>query len=96
MVKVRGFEPAARRAMNIQTFPSRDRAFSLAVERVVRQKPEAPASEIVDDLRRLYPRVALFARQRSDELPTDYAYRDGLFEPEQDLAWWTSRVPGTG
>lgn len=80
-------------SMNIQTFPSRDRAFSRAVERLVRQKPRAHASELVEDLRRLYPRVAIFQRQLSDEQPLYYAYRDGRFEPEQDEPWWIS--PGT-
>lgn len=75
--------------MNIQTFPSRDRAFSRAVERLVRRKPDAPASQLVEDLRLLYPRVAIFERQLSNELPVYYAYRDGRFEPERPEPWWT-------
>ena len=75
--------------MNVQTFPSRDRAFSRAVERLVRRKPEAPPSELLDDLRLLYPRVAIFERQLSNEAPAYYAYRDGRFEPDDDEPWWT-------
>jgi hypothetical protein len=55
----------------------------------VRQKPDAPADELVEDLRLLYPRVAIFQRQLSNELPAYYAYRDGRFEPEHDEPWWT-------
>lgn len=75
--------------MNIQTFPSRDLAFSRAVERLVRHNPRAEAAELEYELRQLYPRVALFRRQLSDELPLYYAYRDGRFQPEEDEAWWT-------
>lgn len=78
-----------RSCMNIQTYPSRDRAFSRAVERLVRRKPDARASELVDELRLLYPRVAIFERQLSNELPVYYAYRDGRFEPEGSEPWWT-------
>lgn len=80
--------------MRIQTFPSRDRAFSRAVERLARQMPDAEAPELVDDLRHLYPRVTIFARQLSGEPPIYYAYRDGRFEPAHDEPWWTAeRTP---
>ncbi len=75
--------------MRIKTFPSRDRAFARAVERLVRHNPGTPAAELAEELRRLYPRAAIFLRHLSDEVPLYYAYRDGRFEPEQDEPWWT-------
>ena len=75
--------------MSIQTYPSRDRAFALAVERLVERQPSASVEELERDLRLLYPRVAIFQRQLSHEQPRFYAYRDGRYEPEQDDAWWS-------
>ena len=73
----------------VNTIPSHDAVLRRVVERIAGTRPFQSAQQLADLLRPIYPRVAVFERQLSGEIPHLYVYRDGRYEPERGT-WWTS------
>ena len=72
----------------VNTIPSRDAVLRRVVDRITAEDPPASAEALADQLRPIYPRVAVFERQLSGERSHLYVYRDGRYEPDHGEAWW--------
>jgi len=72
----------------VNTIPSHDAVLRRVVDRMTRAVPPQSAEQLAEMLRPLFPRVAVFERQLSGELPHLYVYRDGRYEPEPRERWW--------
>jgi hypothetical protein len=75
-------------AKTFNTFPSSDGAFRRAVDRVVDRETPASPDDLVDRLRPLYPRVAVFERDLDADRDAYYVFRDGGFSPAAGERWW--------
>ncbi len=73
----------------VNTIPSHDAVLRRVVERVAGSRQFQTAQQLADILRPIYPRVAVFERQLSGEIPHLYVYRDGRYEPDRG-EWWTA------
>ena len=76
----------------LSTFPSTDRAFQRAVERLAADPGSATKDDLVERLRPLFPRVAAFERQLTGEPSHLYVFRDGRYEAARTNGWW--KEPG--
>lgn len=72
----------------LSTFPSSDRAFQRAVERIAAAGDAQSKDELVRRLRPLFPRVAAFERQLTGERNHLYLFRDGRYETVSTDEWW--------
>jgi hypothetical protein len=73
----------------VNTIPSHDAVLRRVVERVASSRQFQTAQQLADLLRPIFPRVAVFERQLSGEIPHLYVYRDGRYEPDRG-EWWTA------
>jgi hypothetical protein len=73
----------------VHTIPSHDVVLRRLVERVTMESDPPSPDELVEQLRPLYPRVAVFEGQLSGERQPLYVYRDGRYEPELREPWWS-------
>jgi PAS domain S-box-containing protein len=77
----------------VNTIPSHDAVLRRVVDRLTRSQPPQSAQDLAEQLRPVFPRVAVFERQLSGEAPHLYVYRDGRYEPDRGKWWTAADVP---
>jgi PAS domain-containing protein len=78
----------ARRLPRLLPIPSDDLAFAGFVRDIASRDPLLRPEDLQERLARLFPRVAVRARDLSGEPPSWYVYRDGRWRPPTDPRWW--------
>lgn len=79
---------------DLRFIPSTDGAFREHVQRVAEQHRFGTPSALAERLRSIFPRVTVRASDVSDQAGVWYVYRDGVWRPNADVAWWTDpRTP---
>lgn len=73
----------------VNTIPSNDAVLRRLVERATATSTLESPEALTEQLRPLYPRVAVFERLVSGEHGL-YVYRDGRYEPESPRTWWAA------
>ena len=72
----------------VNTIPSQDAVLRRVVDHVTAEASPASADALAEQLRAMYPKVAVFERQLSGERSHLYVYRDGRYEPDHGESWW--------